>query len=634
VEVVKAGGSEENPAEFLHSLLETVPAFITHLDPELRIRYINVVQPGLRPGDVIGASVFDFIAEEFRDVARACFARVQRTGQTERYLSDATGPHGGLAHYENHVSAVREKDGRCGLCIVGIDVTEHRRRDDALRESEELLRLAVEASGMGIWSWVPTTKEMQWDEQMQRICGVTGSLSFEEYVERLVHPEDQGGLDARRRMALESGEFPTGVYRIVRPDSETRWVLSVGRVVKSESGEVTRVIGGLMDVTDQHALEDRTRHAQKLEAVGTLTAGVAHNFNNMLMVIQPSLDLIAASLPADEQPVLKDAIDATERAVELVRGLMTFAGQSAAGPLTDQGVAGIIEEAVRICRRTFDPQIVLRSSAEPGLVARCDANGLVQVLMNLLLNSRDALTEGERDPREAAPEIRVTARRVQAAPRANRTASAHARIDVADNGPGMSEAIRARVFQPFFTTKTARGTGLGLATSFAIIRDFGGWMECDSRLGKGTTVSIYLPLSRGRAGERKGDAESVAAPPGGGRVLVIDDERAVRNVVSLMLRRAGYQVTTAEDSVEASAVLASGSVFDLVLLDRSLPGRSGPSLVGELRDWLPRAKILFFSGEFIDESQTAQVDGYIQKPVARDALLAAVARAIGLESGV
>jgi len=631
--VVKPGGSEENPSEFLRSLLEAVPAFITHLDPELRIRYINVVQPGLRLEDVVGASVFDFIAPGFRGVARACFAGVQESGRTGRYFSDAAGPHGSVAHYENHVSAVRERDGRVGLCIVGVDVTEQRRRDEALRESEELLRLAVAASGMGIWSWAPATKEMQWDEQMRRICGVTESLAFEDYLEQLVHPEDQAALEARRRDALESGEFPAGVHRIVRPDSETRWVLSVGRVVTSENGEVLRMIGGLMDVTDQHALQDRTRHAQKLEAVGTLTAGVAHNFNNMLMVIQPSLDLIAASVSPSERPVLQDAIDATERAVELVRGLMTFAGQSAAGPLIEQDVGEMIEEAVRICRRTFDPQIVLRSSAEPGLVVRCDANGVVQVLMNLLLNSRDALTETERDPRDAAREIKVSARRVQAAPRANRTASAHARIEVADTGPGLSEAIRARVFQPFFTTKTARGTGLGLATSFAIIRDFGGWMECESRLGKGTTVSLYLPISKGRAGEKPGVREAAVLPAGGGRVLVIDDETAVRNVVSLMLRRAGYQVTTAEDSVEASAVLASGSVFDLVLLDRSLPGRSGPSLVGELRDWLPRAKILFFSGEFIDESQTAQVDGYIQKPVSRDALLAAVARAVGTEPG-
>ncbi|HKU41603.1 MAG TPA: ATP-binding protein, partial [Polyangiales bacterium] len=259
-------------------------------------------------------------------------------------------------------------------------------------------------------------------------------------------------------------------------------------VIRDNAGEAQYLVGVVEDVTERKSVADQLRQAQKMEAIGNLSAGIAHNFNNMLAVIMPSLDVATLHLPLERKPLLREAAHAARRASELVRQLMTFAGQSPSSQRAHHSSHEVIEDAVGICARAFGPdlQLDLHFDCSP-VTLLCNAGQLEQVLVNLLLNARDAV-------RTAAPPcgrigVRVSLRKSDDEPRLC--------IQVSDNGCGMNEEVKARAFEPFFTTKgPGRGTGLGLATSYAIVRDHCGTLECWSQPGKGTTFTLVLPCAR------------------------------------------------------------------------------------------------------------------------------------------
>lgn len=482
-------GLGDDAAGFLSALLAAVPFYVTRVDPEDRIRYINKVVDPLVLETVIGKSVFDFIAPDFHQTARDCFERVRKSGGTCRYESEA-GSGDQWATYSNVVSAICDEDG-VGLCIIGIDVTEERVRERELERSKEKLRLAVEASGLGMWDLDIASGAVEWNQRLHEIMGSDHALPPEEYFER-IPPEDRDDAKESLARVLQEGGVSNVEQRIIGADGELLRIITNGVVVRDEDGKPSRFIGTMQDVTDVRRMEEQLRHAQKIQAVGTLTAGVAHNFNNMLMVMMPALDLLRPHVGSTHHPVVDDARDAARRAADMVRQLMTFAGQRPRPTHRAHGALEIASTTVEMCRKILDRSIELTVSGDEAATIRCDDSLIQQALMNILVNARDAVAEVE----AAIPKIEVEVARTEAVPVDAADPIQCVRIAVRDNGPGIDPKLRDRLFEPFFTTKGTRGAGLGLSTSFAIARDHGGWLDCHSEPGAGSEFQLYLPPAK------------------------------------------------------------------------------------------------------------------------------------------
>ena len=605
-------------AAFLESVLAAVPAFVMRFDAEMRIRYINRLQPGIEMDQVLGRSMFDFIHPDDHELAHATIMSVLATGVPGRYDNVATGPNGGLAFYESYVSPIRD-GGERGGCLIAFEVTGHRSRQLALEESQRQLRLALDAGGVGLWTWDIVTGQVFWDERMKAMTGREVGVDMPRYLAEIVHPEDRARVETAASHLLETGRWASEVHRILRPDGAVRWMMSNGDVV-TEGGKVVRILGCNIDITEHRELEEQMRHAQKLEATGRLTAGIAHNFNNLLSVILPALELMAPVAPDSLKEVVVEATHAARRAAELVHELMTFAGQRRASSRRVEPVASLVERAVGICRSTFDRQIALDVRMPPTpLEIDCDPSAIDQVLVNLMLNARDAL----RGVRDRGANVTVDVSTVPAPASDSGGAGTFVRIRVSDDGVGMTDEVQRRMFEPFFTTKpVGQGTGLGLSTSYAIVREHGGTIECESEVGRGTRCSVLLPLHEGRRARQVTPAS--AAPHAGVHVLVIEDEAPIRKVVRRLLESVGHRVTAVGGKQEALARLGELGDVSVVLLDRSMPDGLGETIIPDLRRLLPAARVLLFTGQDVEPEVEALADGVLAKPTTSEDLLKAV----------
>jgi PAS domain S-box-containing protein len=531
----------------------------------------------------------------------------------------------GTRHVHNVLAPIRVGDAIVGTLGVNIDITEQRRTLLALRESEEKLRMAVDAAGIGLWSWDPAVDDVRWEPTLSAIFGLPAGaapVGREGYL-ALIHPDDRERAGAKIAWGVENGGWEDE-YRVLRKDGAVRWVLAKGHVIRDAAG--TRIVGAVIDVTERKLRDEQLRQAQKLEAVGQLTAGIAHNFNNMLMGVLPNVELAARRAPPDLVPFLESAASSASRAADLVRKLMTYAGRNRPKARAVEDVGQLAARAVDLCRTTFDKRIAFEQTFEPGAHALVDSTQVEQALLNILINARDAVES----PRISSPRVTVSVGTVRAgAPELSGRGGGFVRVRVRDNGVGMGAATAQRIYEPFFTTKeVGKGTGLGLATTHAIVHEHGGFITCDTAPGAGATFSMYLPCEPGARVES-------AAPPrvaarGTETVLVIDDEPAIRRIVTLMLSGAGYSVHEAASGAEAIALLARRELaaqVSLVLLDVSMPGLPPRELRRLLRE-LTRAKVVYFTGYALDAADAAEDDVVLEKPVSEERLLSTIRRVL------
>jgi PAS domain S-box-containing protein len=413
-------------------------------------------------------------------------------------------------------------------------------------------------------------------------------------------------------------------------------------LLRDERGAPVGVVIAVRDITDQLTLEAQLRQAQKMEAVGQLAGGVAHDFNNILLGIQGYAELArdAAGDPAAAREHLEEVLTAAERGGALVRQLLAFSRREALVPVVVD-VNALVRGLVRMLGRLIGEHITLRlelGAGVPGMVA--DPRQIEQVLVNLCLNSRDAMPEGG-SIRVVTRGAELDAAFVAANPWA--VPGSFVRVDVADDGTGMSPEVMAHLFEPFFTTKRPdRGTGIGLATVYGIVKQHGGLIHCESAPGAGTRFTLFFPVSAERL-PAEPSAEPAAPPrPAGGSetLLIAEDDPMVRALVSRILGRAGYTVLAAADGAEALAIFSErGAEVSLALVDVVMPGMNGQVLAGALREARPDLPVLFSSGydfHLLDEAVAAgELLTIVHKPyhphellrVVRDALDAARATA-------
>jgi PAS domain S-box-containing protein len=516
-----------------------------------------------------------------------------------------------------------------------IDITDRKAAEEALRESEERFRTLVDGAPDGVF--VHSGDRLEFANKA--LCRMLGVRSVDELIGMsvmdLVAPEYRHVVRERMEALQATGVLSPLEHEYVRPDG-SRISVEATAVELGERGSGTHLVF-LRDITDRKAAEaDREnlrrqlQHSQKMESVGQLAGGVAHDFNNILMVQKGYCEMMRGALrPGD--PLAQDLaqIEAcTERAAALTKQLLAFSRKQTLQPrLLDLNV--VVSDLGDVLRRLLgeDMELVISPAPQPELV-KADPGQLEQVLVNLAVNARDAMAGGGR---LAIVVSHAWLDRPQGGPDKGFAPGTYVSVSLTDTGCGMDEETQSRAFEPFFTTKPeGKGTGLGLAMVHGIVHQSGGDIAMSSTLGQGTSFTLYLPACEERPAQREAAVESAVERGTAELILVVEDERALRRLAVTMLEKLGYRATAA-DSGEMALTLVEGEGVrpDLVLTDLVMPGIRGGLLVKRLRETLPDLKIVYMSG-YADDSlgEEAGSTHFLHKPFSLAGLSAVVKAAL------
>ncbi|MEE4272664.1 MAG: PAS domain S-box protein [Thermoanaerobaculales bacterium] len=499
------------------------------------------------------------------------------------------------------------------------------KRGHALSVSEERYRLLVENQTDMLVKVDVEGRFLFVSPSFCKVFGTSEEALLGSRFMPLVHEDDR----ERTAAALETlSDPPHSVYVELRALTANgwRWLAWVDSAVLDEQGAVKEIIGVGRDITDQKHLEEKLLQSQKMEAIGQLAGGVAHDFNNILQAIRGHLELAEIELHPHHQagPHLAEIRSAADRATDLTRQLLAFGRRQVMQPkLLDLRVHA--EQAFTLLDRLIGERITIALvSAHDPITVRADARQLEQVLVNLCVNARDAMPEG------GSITIVVGSRVIdESFQRTEPWAKpgTYATLAVRDTGAGMDEKTRAQVFEPFFTTKpTGEGTGLGLATVFGIVKQHDGFIDVDSLEGEGTTITVFLPFAEGKVADET-PSESSEAVGGNETILLAEDDPSVRTVLEQMLQEAGYRLISTRDGREAMEALDRNQAeIDLAILDLIMPGAGGLEVVEQLRSTGSTLKVLLTSGYSPDLARSATVSDIplLTKPFQRDELLTAV----------
>ena len=442
----------------------------------------------------------------------------------------------------------------------------------------------------------------------------------------LVHPEDRLAALTFVEAAQQSENFEL-LYRMISADGDVRQVRDIVTVTRDPDGTIQRLRGVITDITERQQIAARLTQAQKMEAVGQLAGGIAHDFNNLLTIVSGYARRLSARADlTSAQSDLEQILLAADRAAELTRQLLAFArrGHTSAS-LID--VSGLARELEPMLRRLLAADIVFDFQLAPGLPqVMMDRTGLEQIMMNLMINASDAMPAGGT--------LRVTTRErsvsAEEAAVHGLEPGPYIQLAIADTGTGMAPETVERIFEPFFSTKGERGTGMGLATVYGTVDQADGWIDVTSTIGVGTTFTVVLPA----AGE---PADGPPQDPARPTLLLVEDEPALRTLVVTMLEEEGYLILQAGNGLDAIAVAERhrGDI-DLLLTDVVMPRMSGPELAQKLRALRPGLEVLFMSGyndsrlvhRGVEESNV----NLLVKPFSPDELVVKVGELTGRES--
>jgi two-component system cell cycle sensor histidine kinase/response regulator CckA len=513
---------------------------------------------------------------------------------------------------------------------------ERQRTADALEESRWKLEEAQRIAHVGHWERALDTDEITWSDETYRIFGLEPQerrLGLPEFLE-FIHPED------RARVAQSIDEAWRGVrryeaeYRIVRPDGETRFIHSQGDLIRDESGRPRRAFGVLQDVTEWRQLEERYRHAQKMEAVGQLAGGIAHDFNNILaaIIMQAGMAVTVPDLPPEAAELLRDIQASAERAVDLTRQLLLLSHKQVMHRRT-LDLNELVAAMARLLQRLLPANVHLQLSLHPEpLVLLADPGMLDMVILNLAVNARDAMPGG-------GPVVIETGEKAltpdEARTMADVAPGRYVRLRVRDAGGGIPPEHFGQIFDPFFTTKEpGQGTGLGLATVFGVISQHQGTIRVSSEVGRGTTFEVLLPAADNGSIATSRDAADTTTRGGTETILLVEDDSALRTTTRSLLERQGYQVLSAENGAEALRLWEQqrGRVA-LLLTDVAIPGwLSGHDLATQLQARQPGLKVVFTSGYRADiagrELRLEEGQNFLQKPATPAQLLEIIRRSL------
>jgi PAS domain S-box-containing protein len=596
-------------------LLQQMPGFVAVLEGTSHIfRYANDAYVEVSSGrPLLGLSVREAFPELDGQGFYELLDQVYATG--EQYVADAVPIQltTGKRFIDLLYAPIRVEDGTvAGIFVGGYDVTERKSIEIALEQANEALetRVAQRTSDLeNIRTFYTHSSEchaiisLREDGQFQydeinpatlKLYGMTRDQVIGRTIDEIFESSRAAELSNHLVEALRRG----APYRYVRRQGNSA-VEAIATPIPAEPGKLERLAVTARDTTEQLALEERLRQAQKMEAVGQLTGGIAHDFNNLLQGITGSLDRaqqrIAIGKANEADRFLKAAADSANRAGALTHRLLAFSRRQ---PLDtrpadlNQLIAGMEE----LISRTMTPSVAVEFVGAVSLWAvRVDISQLENSLLNLCINARDAMPNGGKLTIETANKWMDG----RAAKERDLPEGQYVSLCVSDTGTGMSAETISRAFDPFFTTKPlGQGTGLGLSMIYGFVRQSGGQVRIYSELGKGTTMCLYFPRHFGTAGDANEPEALEKVEPGSGEtVLIVDDEATVRMLVVEILTEAGYHTLEAGDGPAALRILQSNARIDLLITDVGLPGGlNGRQVADAARELRKKLKVLFITG--------------------------------------
>jgi PAS domain S-box-containing protein len=583
--------------QLLRHVIETAPDLVIVKNREGQILFANPAALevlGLRLEHVIGRSTADVVTDAAAArVLEENDRRVMASGHEEQVEEVFPAP-GGERVFLSTKSPWRDSSGQViGTIVIARDITERKRTEEALRVSERRFRALIEKSsdmvllvdGDGRYAfWSPAaTGVLGWEES-----DVLGRKALD-----LVHPDDRAGVVRAFREAVAGAGAPVRHRaRLRHRDGGYRLVEGLGRDLRSDPA-VAAIVLNVRDVTEQAQTEELLLQSQKLESIGRLAGGIAHDFNNLLTVIlcgaESEVEALDAGRAVDREDV--DQIrEAGARAQDLTRHLLAFARRQVAAPVV-LDVNGLVVRCERLLHRLLGEDVSIELRLEDGLwTVLCDPAQLEQVIFNLAANARDAMPQGGT--------LTLSTRNV-VAPHGEPglAAGEWVLLRVQDTGTGMSREVKERLFEPFFTTKpSGKGTGLGLASVYGIVRQAGGEVRVDSGPGRGSTFDVLLPRTR-EAVDPAPAEERRPARGGSETVLLVEDDPAVREAAARALRGGGYRVIAADGADGAEAALREAPQAPAVLVtDVVMPSTTGRELADRMRATRSGLRVLFLSG--------------------------------------
>jgi PAS domain S-box-containing protein len=671
--LLHAGAELREREALFRTMADSAPVGVWVSDAERGCTYVNRAWyelTGREPGAALGFGWLDSVHPEDRPRIKAALAvhkadhgprvleyRLRRADGSHAYVLDSSAPRLGEAgEVLGHVGSV-------------IDLSDRLEAEAALRQSEECLRLAQEAGRISSWEVDLATGEATWIGSWRAVIGDWGDEKPSQALFlRIVHPDDRERVGGAIGAALASDAPYDMQFRVVWPDGSVHWIVERGEVVRDGAGTPVRLRGIAFDVTArveaetalarlnvelERRVEERTEalrqeaaerrraelqlhQAQKMEAIGRLTGGLAHDLNNKLQVISAQIDTSLRRLkgdPAVSKGLLSAAV-AADRCAELITKLLAFARNDEASPEVIDVEEALVSITALLDRSLLGDSVELQLDLAPGLwPIEIDAGHFEAALVNLAVNARDAMAEGGT--------ILISARNVSAGEARAidpRLTGDCIEIQAVDSGVGIAPEHLDKVVEPFFTTKPpGKGTGLGLSQVYGLVNGAGGVLLFDSTPGEGTTVSLYIPRARvdARIGAPDPDEpiEDEALPARRGTVLLVDDDVDVADAVKAVLAERGYRVDVATGADEALAAIERRSV-DLVLSDVTMPGGlSGVELAQAIRARRPGMPVVLITG---NPRALGDHDGefpLVVKPITGRKLEEAIEREIGPVTG-
>ncbi|MDO8907242.1 MAG: response regulator [Pseudohongiella sp.] len=546
-----------------------------------------------------------------------------------------------LRHYsETLIRKLEEKSLQLSEAnrVLELDIVRREKAEAALRDSEERFRLLASATNDVIWDWDIQKGTHWWGDGFADLFGHTNDdlLRNRQLWTNLIHPDDRGRVLSSLQSAIKKGGNWHASYRLRRADGSWASVEDRAQLIRNEQGSAVRMVGGLSDVSERAALEERLRNSQRLEAVGQLTGGIAHDFNNLLTIVLGNAETLAEVLVDDTQKreLARMIIGAAERGAELTQRLLAFARKQSLSPCAvdlNKLLLGLNLMLDRVLGSTI---VLVFNPAKNLPAAMVDASQLEHSVLNLCVNARDAMAGGgtltvASDQVIFEQDFQCNGHWVPE--------GAYVRLQVSDTGCGIPPENMTRIFEPFFSTKQeGKGAGLGLAMVYGFVRQSGGHIVVESEQNRGTTFSLYLPQAEEKAIEPAAPGRSADMPGGSDCILLVEDDVLVRQIAQHNLESLGYRVIAASGGESALSILtamrARGEKVDLLFTDVQMAGMNGPDLVVQADVLQPGVRVLYTSGYTPELAVKGRLPGsdwpILGKPYRRAELAAHIATAL------
>jgi len=616
--------------QFISAILEAVPSLLCLLDNEGRIHYCNRAFETLTGWDANDLLNTDFATGFLLPAEHPAFARILdrlQNGESPLELDATWLSRSGETHTIHQRFSIlgNPASRQTTIILTGLDITANRRQQFQLEQQAALLEIAHE---------IIIVRDLDdtitfWNPAAEKIYGYSAREAIGKRLEDLLYQGHDPEPTKRAKAAVKHhGHWSGDLYPVSREGKrliiQSNWTL-----VHDHAGIPRSILSISTDVTHTRDLETQFFRAQRMESIGVLAGGIAHDLNNILAPIVLATDTLREELSTTPLASTVELLaSSAKRGADLVRQVLLFARGSET-PRSPVDLLQPFQEVRSIIEQTFPKSIRFISHLEPGLpCVIADPTLLQQVLLNLCINARDAMPNGGTIELHAfrsllPPALQPIARSQLPGPAVT--------ITLSDTGSGMPPEVLARIFEPFYTTKlVGEGTGLGLSTALSIIRSHGGDLSAQSAPGKGTTFTLILPALQQTP---LPPAQPLPAPirPSTQTILIVDDEAAIRHVARLILTRFGFQCIEAANGLEALTTLRTCSqAVSIVLLDMAMPQMDGPTALPKIKSIAPHAKVIAVSG--ISPNQQAAeiapcpaIDFFLQKPFSAADLQNAIA---------